>query len=272
MELSFELFAEQHGLIIDNVVHDRWTRVPTVDKPMSRNGSYIYNGKSGAVQNWAIHESPVVFKGKGENRLSVEEIRQKKLKAEKIKAQKNNRAIAVAKNMLDNAVKKTHPYMVKKGFPDFKVPVHEGMMLLPMRIGQDLVGLQTISADGEKKFLYGQITKGAELCIDAKGMHILCEGYATAMSLRKVLKYIRVPYTIHVCFSAGNIKEMAKHYPQCLIIADNDPVGLKVAKDTGKKYWTSPVAGEDFNDFEMRVGVKESGKTLTASGLLVASD
>ena len=272
MELSFESFAEQHGLIIDNLVQDRWTRVPTFDKPRSRNGSYIWDGRSGAVQNWAVHESPVRYKTDKVARISMEEIRQRKLKTEKVNKEKNNHAIKVAKDMLDASWKGFHPYMAKKGFPDFKVPILDGLMLLPMRIDHNLVGLQTISQDGTKKFLYGQVTKGAELCIDAKGQHILCEGYATAMSLRRVLRYISVPYTIHVCFSAANIKLIAKHYPQCLIIADNDAVGLKVAKDTGKKYWVSPEAGEDFNDYELRVGVKEAGKTLTASGLLVASD
>ena len=43
MALDFESFAEQHGLIIDHLVHDRWARVPTTDKPHSKNGSYIWD-------------------------------------------------------------------------------------------------------------------------------------------------------------------------------------------------------------------------------------
>jgi len=31
-------------------------------------------------------------------------------------------------------------------------------------------------------------------------------------------------YTIVVCFSAGNIVEMAKTYPDSLVIADHDPI------------------------------------------------
>ena len=54
--MTFQSFAEQHGLIIDHLVYDKWTRVPTLDHPKKKNGSYIYDGKSGAVLNWAVHE------------------------------------------------------------------------------------------------------------------------------------------------------------------------------------------------------------------------
>ena len=43
--MSFQAFAEQHGLIIDHLVYDRWTRVPTLDYPKKRNGSYIFDGQ-----------------------------------------------------------------------------------------------------------------------------------------------------------------------------------------------------------------------------------
>jgi putative DNA primase/helicase len=264
--MSFQQFAEQHGLIIDHIVHDRWTRVPTTDKPQSKNGAYIWDGRSGAIQNWAIHEKPISFLDKKEFRITESEWKSKKAKSDAERKRKNNWAIKVANEMLTKAVKTTHPYMARKGFPDFKVPVYEGLMLLPMRIGQSLVGCQTISQDGTKKFLYGQVTKDAELVIDAKGRHILCEGYATAMSIRKALKAAGKRYTIHVCFSASNILKIASNYPQCLIVADNDEVGIQTAKKTGKPFWSSPVAGEDFNDFEMRVGAEEAGRLLIAIG------
>lgn len=30
--MSFQSFAQQHGLIIDHLVYDKWTRVKTTDK------------------------------------------------------------------------------------------------------------------------------------------------------------------------------------------------------------------------------------------------
>jgi putative DNA primase/helicase len=133
-----------------------------------------------------------------------------------------------------------------------------------MRIDQAIVGLQMIREDGTKNFLKGQITRGAEAILDNKGVHILCEGFVTGLSIKRALKTNNTRYTVHVCFSAGNIKEMAKKYPDCVIVADHDPVGIKVAQDTGRPYWVSPNSGEDFNDYELRVGADLAGKSLTA--------
>ena len=280
--MNFETFAEQHGLIIDHIVRDRWTRVPTIDKPQSKNGAYIWDGRSGAVQNWAVHDKPITFLSKEDFKPDPQFYAKKRAQEEKRK-QKNNWAIKVARDLLDNSIKQSHPYMDKKGFPDFKVPVftagsiypnlakYDGCMLLPMRIGDRLVGCQTIAPDGTKKFLYGQITKDAELVIDNKGRHILCEGYATAMSVRRALQSCKKKYTIHVCFSASNILQISKHYSNAMIVADNDSVGIKTAKKTGKPYWVSPIEGEDFNDFELRVGSKTAGESLIATALKVAS-
>jgi len=268
--MNFESFAEQHGLIIDHIVYDRWARVPTIDKPHSKNGSYIWDGQSGAVQNWAVHDKPIPFKT--DRVIDKDAWIKKKQVADAKRKEKQNKAIQRAVFLLDNATKQIHPYMEKKGFPNCKQYVYEGMMLLPMRIGQKLVGCQTITQDGTKKFLYGQTTKGAELRIDNKGKHILCEGYATAMSLRRVLRSMGLKYTIHTCFSAANIIEIASYYPQCVIVADNDSVGLNSAEKTGKPFWSSPVSGEDFNDFELRLGTEQAGKAFIASGLMADCD
>jgi putative DNA primase/helicase len=263
--MNFETFAEQHGLIIDHIVHDRWTRVPTTDKPYSKNGAYIWDGKIGAVQNWALHEKPITFLSKDEFRISDAEYRAKKAKAETDKKARNHKAIQKAVFIMDNAKKQDHPYITKKGFTD-KHWVWNDLLIIPMRIDQKLVGCQMIDKDGSKKFLSGQITKGAEAIIDAKGRHILCEGYATALSIRRALKAVHKRYTIHVCFSASNIVEIASKYPQCMVVSDNDAVGIRSAKKTGKPFWVSPVDGEDFNDFELRVGSLEAGQSLIAIG------
>jgi hypothetical protein len=53
-------------------------------------------------------------------------------------------------------------------------------------------------------------------------------------------------------------------------VADHDPVGIRTAKKTGKPFWLSPFDCEDFNDYEVRVGASEAGKSLIAVGLKVA--
>lgn len=264
--MSFQQFAEQNGLIINHLVHDRWTRVPTIDKPQSRNGAYIFDGNSGAVQNWAIHEKPVPYKGKHDPQY------RSRIQATKDnRADDNKKAASKAAWIMNQSTRQSHPYLVSKGFPDATGYVWNDALLIPMRIDQKLVGLQMIHPDGKKHFLKGQITKGAEAIIDAKGAHILCEGFATALSVRRALKAVNTRYTVHVCFSAGNIKAMAQKYPECVIVADHDPVGIKVAKESGRPYWVSPNSGEDFNDYELRVGADLAGKSLTALGLSVVA-
>ena len=258
--MTFTSFAEQHGLIIDHLLLDRWVRCPTTDKPHSKNGAYIYDGASGAVQNWAIHEKPVSFRSK--TYTPDPNWQAKRAKAEQLRANRQNEAIKRGAYILDNSRKASHPYLVKKGFTEGKQWVWNDLLVIPMRIDGKLVGCQLISQDGTKKFLSGQTTKGAETIIDAKGRHILCEGYATALSLRRAIKTAGKRYTIHVCFSAGNILEMATKYPSAVICADNDPTGIRTAISTGKPYWISPSAGEDFNDYELRVGSETAGKAF----------
>ena len=150
--------------------------------------------------------------------------------------------------------KSTHPYLERKGFPTEKGYVWNELLVIPMRSGADLVGCQLIDPMGNKKFLTGQITKGASAIFDAKGRDIVCEGYATALSIRRVMKKIGKRYKIHVAFSAGNIPVIAKDL-DCVIVADHDATGLRVAKSTGKPYWIPPMDKEDFNDAESRLGV-----------------
>lgn len=259
--MSFEAFAAQHGLIIKSLVTDKWVRVPTTDHPHKRNGAYIYQGDTGAIQNWAVHEKPIPWRGEG-YAIDFEELKRKRDKHKADIEKKQKAAARKAAWMMNTAKKGTHPYLAKKGFPNEQAWVFEGSMLVPMRINNSLVGCQTISEDGTKKFLFGQRTKGASAIFDNKGTEILCEGYATALSIRRALKAVKRRYKIIVCFSAGNILEIAKGHPEALLVADTDETGLRIAKQTGLLYWQSDVIGEDFNDAEVRVGSHSAGKWL----------
>ena len=252
--MTFQIFAQTHGLIITDIVLDRWTRVPTQDRPHKKNGAYIYDGQSGAVQNWAIHDKPIVFHS-GEPYNPVE----RKLKSEKAELERQKRreyAARKAVSIISQSTEQTHPYLFKKGF-NCNGLVYDNDLIIPMRINGQIVGCQRISPEGEKKFLYGQQTKGASCGFDAGGRAILTEGYATALSVRRSLRTVGVRYKIYVCFSAANILELAS--PGCVIIADNDPVGIKTAQKSGCVYWLSDVEGEDANDYELRLGSKNLG-------------
>jgi len=242
--MSFELFARSHGLMIEYLVTDRWIRVPTEDKPSKKNGAYIWDGRSGAVINFAVHDKHIPYKGTYEHDPLASFKRQK---AEEDKRIRQSKAKSKAIYIMNQSTDSTHPYLARKGFDRLKAPVWNSLLIVPMRIDQKLVGCQMIDEAGGKKFLSGQITKGASMVIDNKGMDILVEGYATGLSVREVLKQARKRYKIHVCFSAGNMLEIAKGLHDPLVIADNDPIGIKTAQKIGR-YWLSDTEGNDFND------------------------
>jgi len=259
--MSFELFAEHHGLIIRSLIEDRWVRVPTTDHPHKRNGTYIYQGDSGAVRNWAVHEKPISWRGEGAI-VDYESIRRKREAHAKEIAQKQRNAARKAAWIMKQAKKETHPYLAKKGFEEDKSWVWDGVLAVPMRVNGSIVGCQLIKADGDKKFLFGQRTKDATAVFDNKGKEILCEGYATALSIRRALKTVRTRYKLIVCFSAANILSVAKEHTSAILVADTDPTGLSVAERSGLPFWNSDIDGEDFNDYEVRVGPIVAGETL----------
>ena len=59
------------------------------------------------------------------------------------------------------------------------------------------------------------------------------------------------------------MKKIATNLDNPMIIADNDPAGVNVYTTLNLPYWLSPVEGEDFNDFQMRVGIEESALQLS---------
>jgi putative DNA primase/helicase len=173
--------------------------------------------------------------------------------------------------MLNDSGLMTHPYLLAKGFPDEQGNVlHiEGkpVLLVPMRVAGSLVGVQMIDAEGGKKFLFGQRTSGATFTFDNKGVNILCEGYATALSVRLALKTMKRRYTLHVCFSAGNMLRVAESLKPGLVIVDNDAseTGQKTAAQIGWPTWISDTVGEDANDYHRRVGLFKFTQSLTQS-------
>lgn len=259
--MNFQQFAETHGLIITHLVTDKWVRVPTIDKPHSKNGAYIYDGQSGAVQNWAIHDKPVSWKSKEPYRPDPL-AKEKREKAERERIERQVKASKKAGWILSQAKEGTHPYLARKGFPTQKCYIWNELLVLPTREGDKLVGCQLISADGTKKFLTGQKTKGVSLVMDNKGVDIVCEGFATAMSVRRAMKHLKQRYKIHICFSASNMVEIGTKLKNPIVIADNDPMGIRTAKKIASDYWVAKAEGQDFNDAEIALGTEAVAQSL----------
>ena len=273
--MDFIQFARSHGILINDLPPlGVWKRFPTEDHPRSRNGAVKFMGDVGFVQNHATStvvsiwkpDSPITTKVKSTYLASIRS-------AEDEQKKKQHQAMQRAVGMLNGSGLSTHPYLEAKGFPDEQGNVlwQDGkpVLLIPMRVGGNLVGLQQIDEDGGKKFLYGQRTSNATFTFDNKGMNVLCEGYATALSVRLAFKQMKQRYTLHVCFSAGNMAKVAAGLEPGLLIADNDAsgTGQRVAEESGWKYWLSDRIKEDANDFHQRVGLFQFTQSLTRSML-----
>lgn len=256
-----------HGLILDGLQVDRWMPTPTEDHPRSSNGRYKFLGNVGWVQNWATMDKPATWFAEGHT-IDSPQIKKSIDESRNRQAESADRASKKAGWILHQTELKSHPYLVSKGFPEELGNVWEKdgkqILVIPMRIDNRLVGVQLIDDEGSKKFLHGQTTKGASFCMNAKGIPIFCEGYATGLSIRESMKSNNIKYAIYVCFSASNMKHIARSIPDGIIVADNDPnnIGEKTARETGKPYWLSDTVGEDFNDYSQRVGNFKASQNL----------
>ncbi len=259
--MDFLSFVRAHGILIDTVPPvGRWMRLPTQTHPRKRNGAVKFMGNFGFCQEHSTMQEVAVWRAEGEkSQAAIERVQQVAQQAAQETERKQREAAAKAAQMLAESELLTHPYMAAKGFPDERVNVLDGVMLVPMRVGRDLVGAQQITAEGGKKFLFGQRSSMAEFVMTAgqDGVHVVCEGYATGLSVRAALATLRRPYYVHVAFSAGNMKKIAQALPSGLAIADNDAseTGEKTCKEIGWPYWMSDTVGEDCNDYHQRRGL-----------------
>lgn len=262
--MEFAQFAQAHGLIIRSLVVGKITRCHTVTKPRKKNGAYYFEGDFGWCQDWETHDHPVIW-------ITDKEVDQKDLqrrirvsraKHDEDRKIANQSAVRKAQNMLSKCRQDVSEYFARKGYPEmcFNVLFSSNdppLVCVPMRIDGKLSGLQTISLDGSKKFLYGSNASFATFDIGQGKKVFLVEGLLTGISLQDVLKRIKIDYKIRVCFSAGNMKKIADTLKDCVIVADNDAsgTGQRVAIESGKKYYLPENAGDDFNDEVRRNGV-----------------
>jgi phage/plasmid primase-like uncharacterized protein len=256
---TFVDFCRCHGVLIDQSPRlGVWLRYRTADKPAHRNGAVKYMGDHGFVQNHATMQEVALWRSEGESLVAAQKAQEIANQAAKDTLRRQQQAAQKAAQMLAECELKPHPYLASKGFPEERVNVLGDLMLLPMRVGRDVVGLQQIDPAGEKKYLFGQRSSYAQYQFTAgNGPHILCEGFATALSLRLALVRLRRPFTLHVCFSAGNMKKVARSFESGFVAADNDKsqTGQKVANEIGWPCWMSDQEGEDANDYHLRKGI-----------------
>ena len=156
----------------------------------------------------------------------------------------------------NSVVQRGHPYMVRKGFPEVPMHVWNELLLIPLRpLGEyrKISSLQIIDAEGRKKYLRGGRVSGCVFQLGAGRERWWCEGLCTGLSINEALRGLRRRASVIVCFSAGNLKKMAKGG---FVVADNDASGTgeQVARATGLRWWMPPERG-DANDFHLEHGL-----------------
>ena len=151
----------------------------------------------------------------------------------KAQAQAKLRAKEIWSNGTDPA---DHPYLKKKGIKPYIARQHQDFLIVPVYQPNELVSIQFISNEGEKKFLKDGLISESYCCIgDIKESSpiIICEGYATGASIHEATSY-----PVIVAFNASNLTKVAKiikaKYPKYdLIIAGDDD--FQNEKNPGRK-------------------------------------
>lgn len=181
-----------------------------------------------------------------------------------------------------------HPYLARKGFPDERGLVHDDprlcfpatsfgemlakalpevdgpLLIVPGRIGGRITTVQFIAADGTKKNIMRGVMAGASHRIATGRLPVVCEGIATAMSVRMALRFLSISATVLSAFSASNVAKVASAIGGARIAADHDkPIEALGGLGTGEFYakqsgcpWTMPEDLGDFNDMHTTHGLR----------------
>lgn len=271
--MTFIEFCMAHGIIIDKPPRlGLWERFPTETHPRKRNGAVKWMGDYGFVQDHAAHTEVLFWRAETPIKVDPRVVRAAISQADEERKRLQENAAMRASMIINRCVIGRHDYLRRKGFPDEKALIwcHDKTehLVVPMRDERNnLVGMQTIDAEGNKKFLYGQKTSGANFIIGQQGLNVLCEGYATGLSIREAFRHLKLLARVHVCFSANNLVTISKRLEPGIVVADNDESGTgeKVARQTGWKFWMSDKKGEDFNDTHKRAGLFQAAQSLWRS-------
>ena len=271
--MRFIDFARTHGLLIDETklyASDFIKRCGTVDKPNSKNGSYLWDGQRGWIFDWSGEAKPIWYNDPHAKPWSDEE---KRAWAAKRQAQQNDQQhryeqVALQADItLRSAKSLIHSYLQIKGFKELEGLVLGEKLLIPMRnvVTNKLQGYQEIywdveSRKHEKKMLTGMRAKNAVFYIgDRRNEEVwLVEGYATGLSLHHALRSCGMKASVVVCFSASNMVAVADQIQgKRFVFADNDEskTGEKSAISTGLAWIMPDTVGWDANDLHLKKGL-----------------
>lgn len=245
---------------------------------------------AGSFGCWKRRVKMTVCLKNGRVELSAEEwkkIKARFAEAERLRAEdeaeRHRRARERANAMFQagNIATQAHPYLAKKHTPCCGDMVEglDGELILPLRDVEGVIhSVQTIDADGEKRFLSGGRVQGCFYIINHRldCPLVICEGYATGATI-----FEATGWAVIAAMNCGNLQAVAKAFREkfpdkpIIIAADNDerllPAddphperGLAKAREAAKAvkgavaiptFPEEDAAGTDFNDMAISSGL-----------------
>jgi len=256
----------------DTIIADGTLRRVYVDgdKPGTKNGAYILhlNGKpagyfeyfpAGLKQTWTLSGKreplSLLVRRQIESERKLRNLERKNRQHDS--AQKARHIWQLAKLTYDS---NEHPYLIRKRIKPYIARLYNGALVIPLfNESRELVNLQFINPDGNKRFLTGGRKKECFSVIGDSSKDnklLICEGYATGSSLHEESGLF-----VMVAMDAGNLEPVAqvarRLFPEyeIIIAGDNDESGIgqekakTAALAVAGKYLIPPTPGTDWNDF-----------------------
>lgn len=187
---AFGLLAEH--LTLDGIIH----RIGTVTKPSSRNGWYLGFAQPPflIVGDWQTGKQET-YKGNGSvDARSIEQQRQISEQLARQRHQRQQAAIKIANSLYNSATSViSHPYLAAKQLSHvIGLRCLDGQLLVPLYDfsgkARQLVNVQQIAANGQKRFIAGGKVQGTCFPIGLGGFNgageiYIAEGMATAATV-----------------------------------------------------------------------------------------
>ena len=276
--MSFEQAMQAAGLMPRDVVADgQWRRCPTDGKPKKRNGAYLLavDGRRGWFRDWAdplggviewAADGPIEYRPGDAERLERQRAADRR---KRVAAIRGARAYWQAAGAF-----RGHEYIAGKALSAqgcAGLRVSDGLLVVPVLVGDAMVSVQTIDAGGEKRFWPGAPVKGGAFVLEREkaALTAVCEGLATGLAIYQVCRQARVV----VAFDAGNLMPVVQRMPLAgpvVLCADNDygtlarrgfNPGLQAAQNAAELIgagitWPVGIEGTDFADAAKELGPK----------------
>lgn len=272
------------------VTPGRWIKT-AVDGKGKGNGSgrvmLNADGETGVAYNWVTGDSKR-FTLDGNVETVRGERRGPDVAARRAEADRRAEVAKACQRIVQACNPGPHAYLSRKGFPDERGLVIEDprpylpggdlgaamaralpeatgpLLVIPGRIDGVVTTLQFITEDGSKKNILGGTMDRAAHRIAVGPKVWVCEGIATALSVRAALRLLGARVTVLSAFSAGNVCKVARAIPGAFIAADHDkPLEQLGGLGTGEFYargsgcrWVMPPQMGDWNDYHTEFGLR----------------